>query len=138
MIDDDFSELKNIKVPKANPAARERALQASMLAFNEAKEKNQKKSQGLSKPTRLTSIFKLNPWSWIMDHRVTVGTMASVLIALPIAAQLMLTTNLTPIGWQTTTGQTDVSSLVKKDQDQAVRQDDGTRLKLLKSKKIWN
>ncbi len=112
MIDDDFSELKNIKVPDTNPAARERVLQASLLAFNEAQQKNEKKSQGFGFATRLMSIFTLNPWSWIMDHRITVGTMAAVLIALPIAAQLMLTTNLTPLGWQSSTGKLDDSTSV--------------------------
>lgn len=107
MIDDEFSELKNIKVPGANPAARKRALEASMLAFNAAAEKNKNKTQGLSKPTRLMSIFTYNPWSWIMDHRVTVGTVAAALLVLPLAAQLMLTTGLTPIGWQTTASKSD-------------------------------
>jgi len=112
MIDDEFSKLKNIKVPETNPAARERALQASLLAFNEAQNKKQKKSQGFGLPTRLMSIFTSNPWSWIMDHRVTVGTLAGVLIALPIAAQLMLSTNLTPISWQSLTGKLDDNTSV--------------------------
>ncbi len=112
MIDDEFSKLKNIKVPEANPAARERAVQASLLAFNEAQQKNQKNSQGFGLPARLMSIFTTNPWSWIMDHRVTVGTMAAVLIALPIAAQLTLTTNLTPPTWQSLTGKLDDSPSV--------------------------
>ncbi len=99
MSDDDFSELKNIKVPAANPAAREAALQASLLAFEQAKQKNSTQPQGLSWPARLISIFTTNPWSWIMDHRVTVGTVAATLLVLPLAAQLMLTTNLTPLNW---------------------------------------
>ena len=99
MSNDDFSELKKIKVPGPNPAAREAALQASLLAFEQAKQKNSTPPQGMSWPERLTSIFTTNPWSWIMDHRVTVGTMAAALLALPLAAQLMLTTNLTPLNW---------------------------------------
>jgi len=112
MSDDDFSELKNIKVPAANPAAREAALQASMLAFEQTKQKNSTQPQGLSSATRLTSIFTLNPWSWIMDHRVTVGTMVAALLVLPLAAQLMLTTNLTPLNWPKSEEKTDAGTTV--------------------------
>ncbi len=112
MSDDDFSELKNIKVPGSNPAAREAALRASLLAFEEAKQKNVTQPQGLSWPTRLMSIFTLNPWSWIMDHRVTLGTVAAALLVLPLAAQLMLTTNLTPLNWQTSKNETDSGAII--------------------------
>jgi len=107
MIDDEFSELKNIKVPAASPAARKRAVQASLLAFNETRQKNKKISQGLSWRSRLMSIFTTNPWSWIMDHRVITGTLAAGLLVLPIAAQLMLTTNLTPLGGRAPVNVTD-------------------------------
>lgn len=45
-----------------------------------------------------------------MDHRVTVGTLAAALLVLPIAAQLMLTTSLTPLGWQTSHNQTNTGA----------------------------
>jgi len=112
MSDDDFSELKNIEVPAANPAAREAALQASLLAFEQAKQKNVTQPQGFSLATRLMSIFTFNPWSWIMDHRVTVGTVAAALLVLPLAAQLMLTTNLTPLSWQTSENEIDTGAII--------------------------
>ncbi len=112
MSNDDFSELKNIKVPGPNPAAREAALQASLLAFEQAKQKKPPQPQGLSLATRLTSIFTTNPWSWIMDHRVTVGTVAAALLVLPLAAQLMLTTNLTPLNWPKPENETDSGAII--------------------------
>ncbi len=100
--DDKLSALKSARTPAPSEAARRRALDAAMLAFDEAQTAETKKSasgtQGAGLWSRLRSIVPQR--SWIMDTRITLGlgTAAVALLLLPLGYQLYTSTAITPIG----------------------------------------
>lgn len=100
--DDKLSALKSARTPAPSEAARRRALDAAMLAFDEAQATETKKSasgtQGAGLWSRLRSIVPQR--SWIMDTRITLGlgTAAVALLLLPLGYQLYTSTAITPIG----------------------------------------
>ena len=106
MSHDDFdnalSGLKSTRTPAPSEAARRRALDAAMLAFDEAQAAGTNKSstapQGPGFRSRLRSIVPQR--SWIMDTRITLGlgTAAVALLLLPLGYQLYTSTAITPIG----------------------------------------
>ena len=140
--DDKLSALKSARTPAPSEAARRRALDAAMLAFDEAQATETKKSasgtQGAGLWSRLRSIVPQR--SWIMDTRITLGlgTAAVALLLLPLGYQLYTSTAITPIGvppvqqpaeltvaQQPATAQEEVAVSVadqarQRDQDQAV------------------
>jgi len=100
--DDKLSALKSARIPAPSEAARRRALDAAMLAFDEAQaaepEKTASATQGGGLWSRLRSIVPQR--SWIMDTRITLGlgTAAVALLLLPLGYQLYTSTAITPIG----------------------------------------
>ena len=106
MTNDDFdsklSGLKSARMPAPREAARRRAVDAAMLAFDQAQAADTNKSstapQGAGFWSRLRSIVPQR--SWIMDTRITLGlgTAAVALLLLPLGYQLYTSTAITPIG----------------------------------------
>jgi Ca-activated chloride channel family protein len=99
---DTLEGLKSVRIPAPSEAARRRALDAAMLAFDEAQGAGTNKSsngtQGSGLWARLRSIVPQR--SWIMDTRITLGlgTAAVALLLLPLGYQLYTSTAITPIG----------------------------------------
>ncbi|MGE0281155.1 MAG: von Willebrand factor type A domain-containing protein [Rhizobiaceae bacterium] len=83
MVDDnDLMKLRNQRIPTADPAARMRALKASVAAFEA--EKTAKPAQALAVRPRLTErAWKL--WSEIMQKKMIAAPALAGLVALPIA-----------------------------------------------------
>ena len=73
MSDDKLNALKDIATPAPTDAARRRALDAAMLAFDEAQKKSSPAPQGGDWPVRLRSIFHAFRGNWIMDTRISIG-----------------------------------------------------------------
>jgi len=100
--DNKLSALKNARTPAPSEAARRRALDAAMLAFDDAQAEEPKESsrptQGGGLWSRLRSIVPQR--SWIMDTRIPLGlgTAAVALLLLPLGYQLYTSTAITPIG----------------------------------------
>jgi len=100
--DNKLSALKSARMPAPSEAARRRALDAAMLAFDDAQAEEPKESsrptQGGGLWSRLRSIVPQR--SWIMDTRIPLGlgTAAVALLLLPLGYQLYTSTAITPIG----------------------------------------
>jgi len=98
--DDPLSKLDRLGVPQADAAARRRAVEASLSAFDaEAAKKHSASAQGSRLWERLKSIVPPLKGNWIMDTRrlVPAGTAAlALLIIAPLGYQLYSTTALTP------------------------------------------
>lgn len=99
MSDDEFKALKNLRTPAPSEAARRRALEAAMLAFDAAQEKSAKGAQGKSGRARLRSIVPTFLRTWTMDTRIGLGlgTAAVALLLLPLGYQLYNSTAITPL-----------------------------------------
>ncbi|HEY9013131.1 MAG TPA: VWA domain-containing protein [Devosia sp.] len=96
--DNKLSGLSNARLPAPSEAARRRALDAAMLAFDEAEaKKTSEVAQGEGFWSRLRSIVPNR--SWIMDTRITLGlgTAAVALLLLPLGYQLYTSTAITPL-----------------------------------------
>ncbi len=85
MDDKDLNTLKNIKVPEPNKVMKEAAVLAALDAFSEAEKKSEKKSQGVWQPLRLIFSFITNLWEWIMNRRVIIGAVATIVIVAPLS-----------------------------------------------------
>jgi Ca-activated chloride channel family protein len=98
---DPLEMLKQIDPPAAAPEARNRALDAALLAFDEAQQKKTASSQGSGFGARLKSIFS-NKGNWTMtDLRLPIGIAAAGLLLLPISMQLMNSTTFSGLVRQT-------------------------------------
>jgi Ca-activated chloride channel family protein len=97
---DKLKSLAQEAVPGPSATARQRAMIAAMEAFDAAQseqaEKIQHAPQGNAWGQRLISIVRTFKGNWTMDMRLSLGTAALVLLALPIGYQLYTTTALTP------------------------------------------
>ncbi len=115
--DDKLSALQQAQTPAPSEAARRRALDAAMLAFDAEQANARQAAQGNPIIQRLRSIFANAKGTWTMDNRLTygLGTAAVALLLLPLGYQLYTTTAITPVG----VPQVAVSS---KDADQPVAQ----------------
>jgi Ca-activated chloride channel family protein len=102
MSDDEFNALKTIETPKPSDGARRRAIDAAMLAFDEAQQKSAQPTQGENWSARLRSIFHALKGNWIMDTRITIGlgTAAVALLLLPLGYQLYTSTAITPVDFE--------------------------------------
>ncbi|WP_423066770.1 vWA domain-containing protein [Devosia sp. CN2-171] len=100
MNDDKLNLLKASGTPAPSEAARRRALDAAMLAFDAEQEKASAAPQGNQIIDRLRSIFASQKGKWIMDHRLAYGfgTAALALFLLPLGYQLYTSTAITPVG----------------------------------------
>jgi len=105
MSNDEFDKLnglRNARMPAPSEAARRRALDAAMLAFDTAQSEETKKTSGATQGpgfwSRLRSIVPNR--SWIMDTRISLGlgTAAVALLLLPLGYHLYTSTAITPIG----------------------------------------
>lgn len=99
-MNDGFKSLNDIKVPAPSDAAKKRALAASMMAFEAAKTENAKNNatatQGVRRPSRLSSIITSLKGKSIMDMRLPIGTAAIALLLLPLGYQLYNSTAMSP------------------------------------------
>jgi Ca-activated chloride channel family protein len=98
--DDKLNALKQAQPPAPSEAARRRALDAAMLAFDAEQANAKKAAQGNPLTQRLRSIFANAKGTWIMDNRLTygLGTAAVALLLLPLGYQLYTSTAITPVG----------------------------------------
>jgi Ca-activated chloride channel family protein len=98
--DDKLNALQQAQTPAPSEAARRRALDAAMLAFDAEQANEKKAAQGNPITQRLRSIFANAKGTWIMDNRLSygLGTAAVALLLLPLGYQLYTSTAITPIG----------------------------------------
>ena len=100
MNDDRLNQLKTSRTPAPREAARRRAVDAALLAFDAGQEKAPAAPQGNPIIDRLTSILASHKGKWTMDTRLTygLGTAALALFLLPLGYQLYSSTAITPVG----------------------------------------
>ena len=99
MNDDRLNALRYIATPAPSDEARRRALDAAMLAFDEAQAKKPDHIfQASGWTARLRSVVQRFGGNWIMDTRIPIGigTAAVALLLLPLGYQLVTSTALTP------------------------------------------
>jgi Ca-activated chloride channel family protein len=98
--DDKLEALQQAQTPAPSEAARRRALDAALLAFDAEQANAKQAAQGNPITQRLRSIFAKAKGTWTMDNRLTygLGTAAVALLLLPLGYQLYTTTAITPIG----------------------------------------
>ena len=98
--DDKLNALKQTQTLAPSEAARRRALDAAMLAFDAEQTSQKKAAQGNPITQRLRSIFANAKGNWTMDNRLSygLGTAAVALLLLPFGYQLYTSTAITPIG----------------------------------------
>lgn len=96
--DDKLNALKQAAVPAPGEAARRRAMEAALAAFDAEQTQTHKATQGGAVMGRLRSMFANLKGNWTMDTRLTYGfgTAAIALLLLPIGYQLYTTTAITP------------------------------------------
>jgi Ca-activated chloride channel family protein len=101
MSDDKLNALKAIATPAPAEAARKRALDAAMLAFDAEQEKSARPAQGANLTSRLRSVLNNLRGISIMDTRMSLGlgTAAVALLLLPLGYQLYTTTAITPVNF---------------------------------------
>ena len=85
----ELNTLKDIPIPEPSPGAKDRALNAAMLAFDDAKKKTPIATQGVQRTDRPMTTFIDKSWEWIMDRRVLVGTVTACLLIVPVAGTLI-------------------------------------------------
>jgi len=98
--DDKLQALQQAQTPAPSEAARRRALDAALLAFDAEQANAKQPAQGNPITQRLRSIFAKAKGTWTMDNRLTygLGTAAVALLLLPLGYQLYTTTAITPVG----------------------------------------
>jgi len=98
--DDKLNMLRKAATPAPSEAARRRALDAAMLAFDAERVGAQKPAQGNALIERLRSILANAKGTWTMNTRLSYGlsTAALALVLLPLGYQLYTSTAITPIG----------------------------------------
>ncbi|MGV3490147.1 MAG: vWA domain-containing protein [Devosia sp.] len=96
--DDKLNVLQQTGTPTPSQAARQRALDAALLAFDAEQASQKQAAQGNPLAVRLRSIFSEWKGKWTMDTRLTygLGTAAVALLLLPLGYQLYSTTAITP------------------------------------------
>ncbi|MHB1103908.1 MAG: vWA domain-containing protein [Devosia sp.] len=99
MSDEKLKALKNPRTPTPSEAARRRALEASLLAFDAEQKKTAGAAQGKGWGARLRSIVPTFERTWTMDTRIAfgLGTAAVALLLLPLGYQLYTSTAITPL-----------------------------------------
>ncbi len=98
--DDKLNLLKQTAMPSPSEAARQRALDAALLAFDAEQHAARVAAQGNPLIQRLRSMFATAKGNWTMDTRLTygLGTAAIALLLLPLGYQLYTSTAISPIG----------------------------------------
>lgn len=97
--DDKLNALKAIRTPAPSEAARRRAMEAALLAYD-AEQARQRAPQGNRLGERLRSILANAKGTSIMNTRLTygLGTAAIALVLLPLGYQLYTSSAIVPIG----------------------------------------
>jgi Ca-activated chloride channel family protein len=97
--DDKLGMLQQTSIPAPSDAARRRALDAAMVAFDAEQASQKAAAKGNPLAIRLRSIFQDLKGKWTMDTRLTygLGTAAVALLLLPMGYQLYSTTAITPV-----------------------------------------
>lgn len=90
MNDHDINTLKNLDTPEPSEHARQCALNAALMAFDEAEETQKNKSfkknyQGNFSPIRLMTSFLQMTGEWIMRRSLLAGTAVALVLAAPVA-----------------------------------------------------
>ena len=103
-MEEQLKTLRAVAPPAPSDAARRRALDAAMAAFDTARDNSPASAKGLGWGERLRSIVRTLKGTWIMDTRFSIGlgTAAIALLLLPLGYQLYLSTSLTPPSFGTT------------------------------------
>ncbi len=98
--DDKLDMLRQAQTPKPSAAARSRAFDAAMLAFDAEQAQSRTATQGNPVIERLRSILAHAKGTWTMNTRLSygLGTAAVALLLLPLGYQLYTSTAITPIG----------------------------------------
>lgn len=98
--DDKLNALQQAQTPAPSQAARRRALDAALLAFDAEQANTRQAAQGNPILQRLRSIIANAKGTWTMDNRLTygLGTAAVALLLLPLGYQLYTSTAITPVG----------------------------------------
>lgn len=98
--DEKLNALQQAQTSAPSEAARRRALDVAMLAFDADQAGQKKAAQGNPLARRLSSILANAKRNWTMDTRLTygLGTAAVALLLLPLGYQLYTSTAITPIG----------------------------------------
>ncbi len=84
----DINSLKNLNTPEPSEDAKQRALNAALMAFDEAGETQKNKSfkknyQGIPSPIRLMISFLQMTGEWIMRRSLMAGTAVALVMAVP-------------------------------------------------------
>ncbi len=97
--DDKLKALAGLKTPAPSEAARQRALEMAMLAYDEAQTSGSAAAKGVREGGRLRSMFDWLKGAWTMDTRLSYGfgTAAVALLLLPIGYQLYTSTAFSPL-----------------------------------------
>jgi Ca-activated chloride channel family protein len=97
--DDKLKALRGLKTPAPSEAARQRALDMAMLAYDEAQQASSVPAKGVQRSGRLRSMFDWLKGAWTMDTRLSYGfgTAAVALLLLPIGYQLYNSTAFSPV-----------------------------------------
>ena len=90
MDDQDLNALKNIKTPPPERSAKERALDAALMAFDEFEEKNVKAPQGILAWLRPMFILLTDIWEWMMNRRSIIGAAVATVIMVPVAVGVFM------------------------------------------------
>jgi Ca-activated chloride channel homolog len=97
--DDKLKALAGLATPAPSEAARQRALDMAMLAYDEAQQASSKPAKGVPAGGRLRSMFDWLKGTWTMNTRLSYGfgTAAVALLLLPIGYQLYTSTAFSPL-----------------------------------------
>ncbi len=97
--DDKLKALAGLATPAPSEAARQRALDMAMLAYDEAQKASSAPAKGVQGRGRLRSMFDWLKGTWTMDTRLSygLGTAAVALLLLPIGYQLYSSTAFSPL-----------------------------------------
>lgn len=93
MDDRDLTNLSDGHIPPPSPGAKERAIHAALVAFEEEADKSATSSQGLPAVSRLNNTYKNQTWVWIMQRRGVFGALAAALLVVPAAGYLTMSGN---------------------------------------------
>ncbi len=97
MSNDRFDNLKNLRAPEPDAAAKARALEQAMAAFDtEQATKASDTTQGLRDRDRPMGIFNQIQGWFKMDARIPVAATLSALLILPLGVMLMQSSSFTP------------------------------------------
>ncbi len=90
MSDRNLQNLKDLPIPKTDPARKADALQAAMAAFEANEKIFPARTKGSGNRSRPKGVSSTSLWEWIMNSRYYVGPVAAGLLIAPLAVHLSL------------------------------------------------